>query len=139
MNPVPAALQQAYARARYRLQIDGNWCEFRVGTKDAALDTALRGAGCRRHWHYLTPFNPGSIAVCPLGDSTLLERCAAQIAARGWTHVPACSENDDGDWHEPGFVVFDAEPSAIKAYGRELGQRALVFVLLGAAPQLVWL
>lgn len=133
------ALREAYAGARYCVQLDGSWREFRIGRADAALDAALRCAGCHQHWHYLTPFNPASIAICPLGDGGVLEHCAAQIRTRGWPHYPAYSENEDGDWHEPGFVILDASPSEVEACARQLGQLAIVHGALGAAPMLIWL
>ena len=139
MTEVPAALHAAYAGARYAVQLDDGWREFRVGKADATLDNALRRFGCRQHWHYLTPFNPGSIAACPLGDGAVLDHCAARIRARDWPHLPAYSENDDGDWHEPGFVVLDVAPLEVEACARDLGQLAIVHAALGAAPTLVWL
>jgi hypothetical protein len=62
-----------------------------------------------------------------------------QLQAHGWTSRPAWSCAANGDWHEPGFCLFDADETVVMALAREYGQAAILSARLGAPPTLRWL
>jgi hypothetical protein len=132
-------LREAYATARYRIDCGTRTIERRVGRLDADADAALAAAGCVKHWHVLTPCNPGSQ---PLSDDDNRARVAAlhdELVPRGWTLLSALNTDADGRWPEPGFCIFDAPEDLIRSLARDHGQLAIVGGTLGAVPQLVWI
>ncbi|SEQ12240.1 Protein of unknown function [Solimonas aquatica] len=133
------ALAAAYAAAHYELQLAGGAQVCRIGQRRAAIERALRRAGCRRQWVLITASNPRSRRLCE-SLNRQRQRALAQVLHRhGWRCVPAQSSADDGDWREHGFAVFDVPLHAVKPLARRYGQLALVGARLGRAPQLHWL
>ncbi|WP_051361815.1 DUF3293 domain-containing protein [Solimonas soli] len=133
------ALAAAFADARYDCELGGQRWTRRVGAIDAAADAALRAAGCRAHWHIVTPCNPGAQRRPAAHNAARLAAFVHELDAAGWRHVPSLNRGDDAQWDEAGRCVFDAPEAAIAALARRYGQRALLRGALGAAPQLVWL
>lgn len=135
----PASLADAYTRARFEILLPAQTLIRRIDVIDPAADTALQTAGCRTHWHVLTPCNPLSERLSDDENARRIAACASQLDAQAWRYVPALNRADDGDWPEPGFAIFDADEATVCALGRGYRQHAIVGGRLGAAPELIWL
>lgn len=134
------ALLAAYTAAQYRIDLDaGTALILRVQQHDPRHDSLLRAAGCQHHWHLLSACNPGSQRLEAQENAARTAALRAALAQRQWEYCPAVSEAADGDWREPGYCVFDADPEALLALTRHYGQAAILAGRLGEAPQLVWL
>jgi hypothetical protein len=133
-----ATLAAAYARARYDIQLHDRIVTRRVGVIDAAADAALRDAGCRAHWHIVTPCNPRSQRLPDADNAARLAAFVQELDAAGWLHVASVNRSDDPQWDEAGRCVFDAPDATIDALAVRYGQLALLRGTLGEAPQLVW-
>lgn len=134
-----AALTRAYAGARYRLALPDGERERRIGVADAAADAALRAAGCRSHWHFLTPCNAHSRPADGRENAARLLDCESRLRNAGWRCCRALAHAPDGTWPEEGFCVFDAPDTAVRALARDFGQNAIVRGALDAPPELLWL
>ena len=134
-----AAPAEAFARALFRVRLASGERIRRIGVLDAEADTALRAAGCVRHWHIVTPCNPYSRPLSEAENRARLRECAAALDDLRWTHVEACNTAEDGSWPEPGFAIFDAPEDEVCALGRRFEQWAIVGASLNEAPRLIWL
>jgi len=134
----PDELARAYAEARYRLRLPDGVCERRIGVIDAQADARLRAAGCRTHWHFITAHNPHSQPLPEVDNAARHAELKQLVARRGWRRIEALASDDQGDWPEPGFVLFDADEGAVRQLAERYGQNAIVRATLGGAPQLLW-
>lgn len=136
---ITPSLRQAYETARYRVDCGTRTIERRIGRIDTDADAALIVAGCVRHWHILTPCNPGSQ---PLGEDDNRARIAALrdvLRRRPWAFLPALNTGADGRWPELGLCILDAPEDPVCELARDWGQLAVVAGTLGGAPRLVWI
>lgn len=134
-----AALQAAYATARYRIDCGGQAIERRVGVVDLGADRLLSAAGCRTHWHILTSCNPASRRLPPAENAARLDALRHDLQRHGWPMLPSVNSDGDDAWIEPGFCVLDAAAADVRALAMRHGQSAIVAGRLGQAPLLVWI
>lgn len=104
-------LSAAYGAARYRILVgEQRWIERRIGVIDLLADAALATAGCRAHWHIVTPCNPGSARWSSDCNAQRLADFKAHLCAMAWPHLPSENRADDGSWPEAGCCLLDLEP-----------------------------
>lgn len=98
----------------------------------------LTAAGCRSHWHILTPCNPGSQRLPDADNAARLGALRHDLQRHGWSLLPSINSDGDDAWIEPGFCVLGAAAPDIRALAVHYGQSAFVAGTLGQAPELVW-
>ncbi|MEQ1438250.1 DUF3293 domain-containing protein [Fontimonas sp. SYSU GA230001] len=133
------ALRAAYRSARYRIDCGTQWIERRIGRIDASADAALTAAGCRSHWHVLTPCNPRSRRLSDADNASRVAALRTELTRYGWIALPALNTDEEGRWQEPGFCILDAPQTRVVELAAYYGQLAIVAGTPGAAPTLLWI
>jgi hypothetical protein len=115
-------LAAAYAQADYAVVMDGDALPLRVG--EPALDLeAYRPA---RRYALITAWNPASTPHSDVANETADAALVARLEAAGIDRQPAQGSSHDGQWREPGWLVFDVGEPALDLLAREFGQAAVL-------------
>ena len=133
------ALEAAFRSTTYHVAAGTDVFDLRIGEGNPAFASWLKGQRIST-WAIVTACNPGS-RLTQNQNAAQTRRLQEKIAQHAWRHAPARNCADAGDWpDEPGFCVFDADDSTLRALALEFGQTAIV---CGSADdgrgELVWL
>jgi hypothetical protein len=116
-----AALLDAYLKADYRWELDGQWRRFHVGRVAEDIEAAFPQARC---FALLSAWNPASV---PRDDAANREEDAALlrlIEEMGYARRPAFSSAPDRSWREPSWLAVDMPAGVLDALARRFGQLA---------------
>ncbi|WP_051180874.1 DUF3293 domain-containing protein [Thermithiobacillus tepidarius DSM 3134] len=119
MPELSPELLSAYFQSRYAVQCaEGPAC-FRIG--DEILPPCLR-----RPFALITAWNPRSQPLDREANDARQRLLLEQLAARGWSHLPARGEGRDG-WREESAAVFGLRLDEALELARVFGQHAIVW------------
>lgn len=132
------ALERAYRRARYRVELDDGPLELRVSEPNAELAALLASRGVRGA-AFLTACNPGSRRLDEAANRAAQAALLEALTARGHPTLPAVAVDPDGRWpDEESVLVLGIEAAAAAALARRFGQNAMLWIDARGVPELVW-
>lgn len=115
-------LAAAYAQADYAVVMDGDALPLRVGQPAGDLE-AYRPA---RSYALITAWNPASAPHPDSANEAADAALVARLDAAGIARQPAQGSSSDGQWREPGWLVFDVSEAGLDLLAREFGQAAVL-------------
>jgi hypothetical protein len=115
-------LAAAYAQADYAVVMDGDALPVRVGQPACDLE-AYRPA---RRYALITAWNPASAPHPDSANEAADAALVARLDAAGIDRQPAQGSSSDGQWREPGWLVFDVSEAGLDLLAREFGQAAVL-------------
>jgi len=115
-------LAATYAAADYAVVMDGDALPLRVGEPASDLE-AYRPA---QRYALITAWNPASTLHSHAANETADAALVARLDAAGIARQPAQGSSSDGQWREPGWLVFDVSEVGLDLLAREFGQAAVL-------------
>ena len=133
---LPAGLEKAYENADYVV-----FCEpelvLKIGEPSPRLDAMLEQIPSAA---FVTACNPGSEPRSDAQNRAAMEALEGLVRAAGCPHHPGEGRDPDGKWPaEPSLLVVGIYRENAEALGRLFGQNAIVFIVKGEAPRLIFL
>ena len=115
-------LAATYVAADYAVVMDGDALPLRVGQPACDLE-AYRPA---QRYALITAWNPASTPHSDAANTTADAALVARLDAAGISRQPAQGSSSDGQWREPGWLVFDVSEVGLDLLAREFGQAAVL-------------
>lgn len=128
-----AELLEAYVKADYRWQFNGNWRRFRVGDLVPEMDQAFPDA---RGFALISAWDPMSL---PRAESANRAEDAALeqlITSMGYERRPGFSSANDRSWREPSWLAIDMPPGIVDALGKRFAQLGTLYWARGQPVRL---
>ncbi|QSX78097.1 DUF3293 domain-containing protein [Agrilutibacter solisilvae] len=115
-------LAAAYAGAEYAVVMDGDALPLRVGRPASDLEAYLPA----RSYALITAWNPASIPHSDAANESANAALVARLDAAGIARQPAQGYSSDGQWREPGWLLFDVGEMGLDLLAREFGQAGVL-------------
>lgn len=132
------ALDRAYRRAIYRVQLADRPLDLRIGEPSAEL-ARLLGSYRAHGAAFLTACNPGSQPADPLANQAAQAALLDAAARLRCPTLPGLAIDPDGRWpDEESVLVLGLDAATATSLAHRFGQNALVWIGADAEPELIW-
>lgn len=140
-SQLPAALQQAYRSALYRVDAaQGAVAQtLRAGEHNdwlgQQLGRQLIQAAC-----YLTACNPWGQILEPAENARRMRALRQALDSEGWQYLDGCGQDPLGHWPaEDSVLIWGMDAGTALQWGRHWQQNAVLWSDADARPRLLWL
>lgn len=132
-------LQAAYLNTTYRVLVDNEPIDVRIGVANAALDRLLEACGAQ-NWVFVSAHNPRSRRLPDEDNARRGARLKALLDGQDCEYFEAIALPDDPGWPpETGVFIAGMDGRAAAVLGKRFEQLAVVCGVCGGAPYLLWL
>lgn len=114
-----AELVDAYAKADYRWELDGEWRRFRVGDAVPEIDAAFPQAQCFALLSAWDPHSQPRAESVNRAEDAALEQL---ISSMGYARRAAFSSAADRSWREPSWLAVDMPHGVLDALAKRFAQ-----------------
>ena len=138
-SQLPAALQQAYREALYRVNVEGAVSQtLRVGKRSDWLHQQLSQrstpAAC-----YLTACNPLGVVFSDAANAERMTALRQALGSNGWQYLNGCGQDAANQWREDSVLIWGMDATTALFWGQQWEQNAVLWSAADAVPQLLWL
>lgn len=138
-SQLPAALQQAYRTALYRVDAEGAVSQtLRVGKRSDWLHQQLSQrsmpAAC-----YLTACNPWGVVLSDAANAMRMTALRQALDSNGWQYLNGCGQDAASQWREDSLLIWGMDAATALLWGQQWEQNAVLWSAADAVPQLLWL
>ena len=138
-SQLPAALQQAYREALYRVNVEGAVSQtLRVGKRSDWLHQQLSQrstpAAC-----YLTACNPLGVVFSDAANAERMTALRQALGSNGWQYLNGCGQDAANQWREDSVLIWGMDAATALLWGQQWEQNAVLWSAADAVPQLLWL
>ena len=130
-----------YRQAAYYVVLEHEPLCLQIGRHDTALEQRLiEITGLRQQAYILTPCNPRSQQLDASRNQQRCRDLQAILQRQRVLHWPTLNVDGQGAWpDEPGFLLVDVATKRAIALARRFAQNAMVSIVPGQAPDLLWI
>ena len=114
-----SALVDAYLKADYRWELDGNWRRFHVGAPATEIEEAFPDA---ERFALVSAWDPHSIPRDEAANRAEDETLHQLIAGMSYPRRPGFSSAPDRTWREPSWLAIGMPTGVLDALARRFGQ-----------------
>lgn len=122
-DPEKCRLARAWCAARYEARVGAGAFPLRIGEPAPALERQIP-AEC---YLWITAWNPPLAARSAERNRQADQRLVAWLREAGRAYVPASASDDEGRWHEPGWLVLDLARDQADALARAFSQGGILY------------
>lgn len=128
---------QAYRQTSYWVEAPEEYVRIRLDRPTPDLDRYLQRQEAAS-WAFITAYNPGSEQLAPSENRRRLLQLQEELERRGLAFLPGVGVGDDGAWPpERSLLVVGMARETARRIGRDFGQNAVLFGLVGRTPELI--
>lgn len=129
-------LLEAYICTRYIVYSAKEDIVIRIGNRHPTVDVLVHDFP-RREWAFITAYNPGSVILSKKENEERQNSLKKTVIDSGLSFIEGVGISDDGTWEDLSIFIPGISLTGAKALGRQFGQNAIVYGMVGGKAELV--